>query len=64
MPEKTVFNTATDNKIKIFNPRITLGYDNDNDMNFIVLSNYNIKIFFNHYSFDEFLEMLNSHHTL
>lgn len=58
MSNKTVFNTASDNKIKIYNPRFNIGHDTDNDMTFIILSNYNIKIFFNNDNFDELIERL------
>lgn len=61
MPEKTVFNTAVDNKIKIYNPRYNILFDKDNDMIVLLLSNYNIKLFFNKDNYDELLERLKNY---
>jgi hypothetical protein len=61
MTDKTVFNQAVDNKIKIYNPRYSIIFDKDNDMVVLLLTNYNIKLFFNKDSFDELLERLKNY---
>jgi hypothetical protein len=60
MGSKTVYNTAIDNKIKVFNPRLNVSYDKHNDMFVVTLIVYNIRLYFNQNTFFDFFSRLES----